>query len=322
MPNVLLFSDDPPALIQLVIQQAAPGFTVNTHPDSLSTTEKAALAAEADFLIPCGSPPAEQVLRAGRRLKLIQLMSAGYNHINLPLCRELGIPVANNGGGNSIDVAEHTLAMILAVYRKLFDMDRHVRSHQWQPMDYGLSPRSIDGRTAGVVGVGQIGRRVARLLHAFGARVLYYDPRPLSPDEELAMGVTRTTLLNLLCQSDIVTLHLNLTPQSHHLIGRQELALLKPTALLVNTCRGPVVDEAALIEALRTGRILGAALDVLDQEPPEPTNPILQMDNVILSPHAAGNSYDTWARRGKFMFDNIRRVWEGEPPLAVVSESS
>jgi phosphoglycerate dehydrogenase-like enzyme len=150
--------------------------------------------------------------------------------------------------------------------------------------------------------------------------VLYYDQVVLSAADEQAFGVTRATLPELLQQSDIVTLHVNLTPQTQHMIGRAELALLKPTALLVNTCRGPVVDEAALIEVLQAKRILGAALDVLEQEPPDPNNPILQMENVLLSPHMAGNSYDTWSRRGKFMLENIQRVWEGQPPLAVVGK--
>ncbi|MFN8489595.1 MAG: 2-hydroxyacid dehydrogenase [Caldilineaceae bacterium] len=320
MPHILFFTDDSPELTTLIVQHAPSGFTVSIHPDSLPDAEKVALLADADFVILTGRMPPEEAMRRARRLKLIQLTSAGYNHINLPLCRELGIPVANNGGANAIDVAEYTLAGILGFYRRLFDLDHHVRTHHWQPMYYGLSTYNIHGRTAGVVGMGRIGRRVASLLHAFGARVLYYDQVLLAPAEEAALGVTRTSLPDLLRQADIVTLHVSLTPTSHHLIGRTELALLKPTALLVNTCRGAVVDEAALIEVLTAKRILGAVLDVLEQEPPAPDNPILQMDNVLLSPHTAGNSYETWARRGKFAFENIQRVWAGQPPLAVVNQ--
>jgi phosphoglycerate dehydrogenase-like enzyme len=289
------------------------------HGDNLALAEKIDLIAEADFLILTGQAPPEEALHAARRLKLIQLMSAGYNHVNLALCRELGIPVANNGGANSIDVAEHTIALILGSYRKLFEVDRCVRNNEWQPQHFSLSTHTIHGRTAGVVGMGQIGRRVARLLHAFGAQVLYTDIAPLPADEEAALGMRRVTIPELLQQADIVTLHVSLSAESYHLIGERELALMKPTALLVNTCRGPVIDEAALIDVLRARRIMGAALDVLEKEPPATDNPLFKLENVLLSPHMAGNSYDTWFRRGEFMFANIRRVWAGQPPLAVVN---
>lgn len=318
MPKVLFFTDDAPEITALVTRYAPAGFEVTVHPDSLSDAAKFPLIVDADFLMLTGQSPPEAALRAARRLKLIQLISAGYNHINLPLCRELGIPVANNGGANAIDVAEHTIALILGIYRKLFDMDYTARNNLWQPERYSLSTYVINGRIVGIVGMGQIGRRVAGLLNAFGAEVIYHDLFPLAADQEQALGITPATLPDLLRQADIVTLHVSLTPETHHLIGRAELALLKPTALLVNTCRGPVVDEAALYEVLTAGRILGAALDVLEQEPPDPNNPILKLPNVLLSPHAAGNSYDTWRRRAQFMFANIQRVWVGQPPLAVV----
>lgn len=319
MPNVLFFTDDTPEITALVLRQAPPTFEVNVQPSHLCAAEQRRLLAEADFLILNSRMPAEEALRAAPRLKLIQLMSAGYNHINLDLCRELGIPVANNGGANAIDVAEHTLALILGVYRRLFDTDAAARNNRWRPEDYSLAAHTIHGRTVGIIGAGKIGQRVAHLLHAFGARVLYYDAWPLPAVEEATLGLTRATLPDLLRQSDIVTLHVNLSPESYHLIGRQELALLKPTALLVNTCRGSVVDEAALLEALTARRIMGAALDVLEEEPPAPDNPILKLDNVLLSPHMAGNSHDTWLRRGHFAFDNIQRVWMGQLPQAVVN---
>lgn len=216
---------------------------------------------------------------------------------------------------------DETDTLILGVYRQLFETDAAARNNRWQPEDYSLSAHTIHGRTVGIIDAGKIGQQVAHLLHAFGAWVLYYDAWPLPAIEEATLGLTRATLPDLLRQSDIVTLHVNLSPESYHLIGRQELALLKPTALLVNTCRGAVVDETALLEVLTERRILGAALDVLEEEPPAPDNPILKLDNVLLSPHMAGNSHDTWLRRGQFAFDNIQRVWTGQPPQAVVSRA-
>jgi phosphoglycerate dehydrogenase-like enzyme len=160
---------------------------------------------------------------------------------------------------------------------------------------------------------------VAKLLAAFEARLLFYDAYPPAPEVIQRLGVAQVSLPELLQQADVVTLHVPLTKATRSLIGQAELALMKPTALLVNTCRGPVVDEVALTEALRQRRIAGAALDVLAQEPPNPDNPLLKLDNVLLTPHTAGVTHDTWSRRGQFIFQNLQRVWSGQPPLAVVS---
>jgi phosphoglycerate dehydrogenase-like enzyme len=319
MPKVLFLTSLSAEIVPLLTQYAPAGFEVNVQPPALPEAKQQALLAEADFLILFPSRIAEPVLRAGRKLKLIQLVSVGFDSMDLLLCRELGIPVANNGGSNSIDVAEHTLAMILAAYRRLAAFDQHVRADRWRALDSGLTTYTIHGKTVGIVGLGQIGQRVAGLLRPFGAELLYYDPYPPAAEREL--GVRRVSLEALLQQSDIVTLHVPLFPETRGLIGQRELAMMKPTAVLVNTCRGPVVDEAALTEALRAGQIMGAALDVLEKEPPDPANPLLALENVLFTPHTAGVTYDTWPRRGEFIFQNLQRVWEGQAPLAVVSEA-
>jgi phosphoglycerate dehydrogenase-like enzyme len=300
-------------------QYAAPDFQVQVRPASTPEHEKVRLVEDADFLILFPGRIEGRVLRSARRLRLIQLVSAGYEGMDLALCRELGIPVANNGGANSIDVAEHTLALILAFYRRIVRLDAAMRADAGDDVDIGASTYTIHGKTAGIVGFGHIGRRVARLLVAFGARVLYCDEAPASADVERELGVTRMALDELLRASDIVTLHVPLTNGTRGLIGRPALSLMRPNALLVNTCRGAVVDEAALVEALQERRLLGAALDVLEKEPPDPANPLLRLDNVLLTPHVAGVTKDTWERRGRFVFDNLRRVWEGQEPLGVVS---
>jgi len=148
--------------------------------------------------------------------------------------------------------------------------------------------------------------------------LLYYDPYPPAPSVAHELKAQRVTLEELFQRSDIVTLHIPLNEGTHGLVNERLLALMKPTALLVNTCRGPVVDEAALTAALQERRIAGAALDVLEQEPPEPNNPLLQLENVLFTPHTAGVTRDTWPRRGKFIFENLQRVWQGEAPLAAV----
>ena len=321
MPKVRFFTFLSPEITPLLTQYAPSGFEVSVHASDLPDEEKISLVQDADFLILFPGQISERVLRSAPHLKLIQLVAAGYDSMDVNLCRELGIPVANNGGANSIDVAEHTIGLILGFYRRLIELDRNVRADRWRDIDTGSSTYTINGKTVGIVGLGNIGKRVARLLRAFGTRILYYDQYPPVGDIESELGVTRMELDDLLRESDIVTVHLPLTHETRGIIGRHELSLLKPTAVLVNTCRGPIVDEVALTEVLSEGRILGAALDVLEQEPPAPDNPLLKLNNVLLTPHVAGVTYDTWTRRGEFVFRNLQRVWEGEPPLAVVQES-
>ncbi|HXF60143.1 MAG TPA: 2-hydroxyacid dehydrogenase [Caldilineaceae bacterium] len=318
MPKVVFFTNLAAETAALLTQHAPPDYEVVTAATALPDDEKAALVQDADFLILFPGVISERVLRAARRLKLIQLVSAGFDQLDLALCRELGIPVANNGGANAIDVAEHTVALILAWYRRMGEMDANVRSGRWNAIDSGIHTHTIWGKRVGIVGLGNIGRCVALLLRAFGAGMVYTDAVPAPQEVERSLGVARVSLDELLEMSDIVTLHVPLNAQTRGLISHRELARMKPSALLVNTCRGPVVEEAALIDALRRGQIAGAALDVLAQEPPAPNNPLFQMKNVLLTPHIAGVTRDTWGRRGVFIFHNLQRVRQGEPPLAVV----
>jgi phosphoglycerate dehydrogenase-like enzyme len=319
MPKVIFFTSLVSEIVKQFIQQAPADYEVQVHSNKLPDTEKITLAQEADFLLLFPGEISDEVLRAAPYLKLIQLVSAGFDRINIDLCQELGIPVANNGGTNAIDVAEHTLALILSFYRRLLEMDRNVRADNWKGIDSGVATYTIHGKIVGIIGLGHIGQQVAQRLLPFGARILFYDPYPPAPAVVQALGATQAALDDLLAQSDIVTLHVPLLDNTYHLIGPRELALMKPNALLVNTCRGPVIDEAALTNALRQRQIFGAALDVLEEEPPDPDNPLLQLENVLFTPHTAGVTFDTWARRAAFIFQNFERVWQGKPPLAVVN---
>jgi len=222
----------------------------------------------------------------GPNLKLVQLLSAGYDKANIEAARQAGVPVANNGGANSVAVSEHAILLMLAVSRQLIRQHTSVSAGRWRG---NSTPRvhELRGMTLGVVGLGTIGKKTARLAAAFGMEVIYYDIARLAEHEEDALGVRFRLLRELLHTSDIVTLHTPLNDSTRHMIGAEELALMQPSAILVNTARGPVVDEKALIEALQSGQIAGAGLDVLEQEPPATDNPLLSMDNVIITPHAA-----------------------------------
>lgn len=316
MPRVIFFTNLAPELAGQVIAPAPADWDVSVHPHDLPEREKAKLAAAADFLILFPSALEESVLRAAERLKLVQLVSAGFERMPLPLLAELGIPLANNGGTNAIDVAEHTFALILSVCRRLTEMDRNVRNDGWTAIDSGMTTFTIQGKTVGIIGLGHIGKEVAKRLVPFDVHALYFDPYPAAAEVERALQVERASLDDLLQRSDIVTLHVPLNDQTRRLIGAAELARMKMGAVLINTCRGPVVDEAALIQALDRGAIRAAGLDVLHDEPTDPANPILRFENVIFTPHIAGVTYDTWQRRGRFIFENLQRVWAGEGPLS------
>lgn len=275
----------------------------------------------ADFLVGfVGRLPPDFYQRAGR-LQLIQLLSAGYDGIEIERARAAGVLVATNGGANAISVAEHAVMLMLAVYRRLIEMDRQVRRGGWRSAPLGAERTyELAGKTVGILGLGNIGREVARRLRCFDVRLLYYDPLRRTPDEEQALGVCYAPFDEVLQQADIVTLHLPLSPATRGLIGRREFALMKTGTVLINTARGELVDEAALIEALESGRLLGAGLDTLAQEPPPPDHPLLRHDRVVLTPHSAGPTWDSWPRRFANAFANVERVARGEAPWWVIPE--
>jgi phosphoglycerate dehydrogenase-like enzyme len=318
MPIVRFFTGILPEMAERITRHAPPGFDVTVHPSNLTESEQITQLQDADFLILFGSPPGDSALKAARNLKLIQLVSAGYDHLNVDLCRELGIPIANNGGANAIDVAEHTIALILGFYRHMVEQDHNVRNNRYKHINTGLCTYTIHDKTVGIIGLGNIGQRVAKLLTAFGARIIYTDARRASPEVERACQATFLDLNDLLQASDIVSLHVPLLDSTRNLIGAEQLARMKPGALLVNTCRGGVINQSDLTLALQDKSILGAALDVLESEPPDPSDPILKCENTLLMPHSAGVTFDTWSRRGEFVFANLQRVWQGEKPEAIV----
>jgi phosphoglycerate dehydrogenase-like enzyme len=259
--------------------------------------------------------------RMAPKLRMVQLISAGSDRIDLDAARAAGVPVANNGGSNSVAVAEATVMLILAIMKKLVWQHENVVRGKWRVGDFAETRLyELAGKTVGIVGLGTIGKKVARRLRGFDVDLQYFDIVRLAEHEEDALGVRFVLLDELLRTSDVVTLHVPLTPKTKGLIGARELALMKPTAFLVNTCRGPVVDERALHDALVARRIAGAALDVMTEEPPEANHPLFALDNVIITPHTAGPTWENWRKAFRNAFDNIERVESGRAPLWVVPE--
>jgi phosphoglycerate dehydrogenase-like enzyme len=217
-------------------------------------------------------------------------------------------------------VADHTLLLILSLYRRLLASDQATRKGGWNAPIDGMNTFEMANKVVGVLGFGNIGQKVARRVQAFDAIVQYYDKFPLSPERERELKVTRVSLEALFRTSDIISCHAPLTADTRHVVSREHLAMMKPTAVLINTSRGPVVDEAALADALQQKRIAGAGLDVFEKEPVDPNNPLLRLDNVVVTSHTAGTTWDTWSRRAEFAYQNMKRVWEGEPPQAVAQD--
>ena len=261
----------------------------------------------------------DALFRCGPNLKLVQLLSAGYEKADMDAARQAGVPVANNGGANSVAVSEHVLMLMLAVSRQLILQHANVIAGRWRgnsvPRVYELR-----GKTLGIVGLGTIGKKTARLAQAFGMDVIYYDIERLGEDAEDLLDVRFRLFRELLGLSDVVSLHTPLDVSTYHMIGEAELALMKPSAMLINTARGPVVNEADLYDALAAGNIAGAGLDVYDPEPPAADNPLYSLNNVVLTAHMAGPTFESNIARVRNAFDNVQRVNRGKAPLWIIPE--
>ena len=259
--------------------------------------------------------------RAAPRLKLVQLISAGYDRVDIEAARRARVPVANNGGANSISVAEHTLMLMLAVAKKLAWQHANVVAGKWRVGDFSETRLyELAGKTLGIVGLGNIGKKVARRAQAFDMRVQYYDIVRLTEDQEDALGVRFVLFTELLRTSDVVSLHVPLTDLTRNMMSTEQFALMMPGALFVNTCRGPVVDERALEKALRGGQLAGAGLDVMFDEPPPAGHPLFGLPGVTITPHMAWPTWENWPRAFRNAFDNIQRVAGGGTPRWVIPE--
>lgn len=252
--------------------------------------------------------------------RLVQLLGAGYDQVDLGRLRGSRIPLATNGGANAVAVAEHAILLILAVLRRLRTLDARTRAGEWRPTGPEAEIYELDGKRVGLVGLGAIGRQVAVRLRPFGVQLQYCDLRRIAADEERALAITHVTLAELLTTSDVVSLHVPFTPATTGLIDQARLATMKRGAVLINTCRGEVVDEQALCEALDRQHLLGAGLDTFAVEPAQKHNPLFALPNVIVTPHLAGPTWESWRKRFLNGYANIGRVVEGKRPTWVVPE--
>ncbi|EHP70230.1 phosphoglycerate dehydrogenase-like oxidoreductase [Metallosphaera yellowstonensis MK1] len=252
----------------------------------------------------------KEIIAAAKKLRLIARTGSGVDktRIDLEEAKKKGIIITYNPGLNSPSVSELTFLLIQAIYRKLFKVTQLVKEGRWNE-GVNLPGMELSGKTLGIVGLGNIGRRVARIGTAYEMRVLGYDPYV----RDKIQGIEIVELEDLLRESDIITLHVPLTEETRGLIDRKRLSLVKDGAVLINASRGEIVDEGALVDALRSGKLMGAGLDVLNVEPPSPDNPLLQMENVIITPHIGGTTIEAFERGAESAIREVIRLLKGEP---------
>jgi len=320
MAKKILFAPRQPEVILTMAKAMTPaGFELVVADPG--TPEFIQAAGDAEYYLGLARRMGGEFFRSAPHLKLVQLLSAGYDHVDVEAARKAKVPVSNNGGANALAVAEHTIMLILAVLKRVVQFHNSVAAGKWRvgnPADVRVY--EMANRTLGIVGLGNIGKKVARRARAFETKVQYYDIRRLSEADEDALGVRFVLFDELLRTSDILSLHVPLDDSTRNLIGPRELSLMKREAIVVNTCRGPVIDENALYDALKADRIAGAGLDVMVEEPPKPDHPLLSLPNVTLTPHSAGPTWENWTARFRNGFDNIQRVAAGRAPLWVIPE--
>ncbi len=288
---------------------------------ALPDEEKVPLCREANAVI--ATPPwfPAKLLESCPKVKLVQTLSSGYNRLDIEGILDLGIPVANNSGINAATMAEHTIGMMISLCRRMVEMHLSVKEGRWHGHLDPSQLTEINGKVVGIIGFGFAGQAVATRLKGFDVRTIYFTRSEVLADVRRELDAEPTSLEQLLRESDFVTLHVPLTPSTRGMIGKDQLALMKPSSFLINTSRGPVIDQDALYQVLHDGGIAGAALDVFESEPMTADHPLLSLNNVVLSPHMAGSSAEGAGRSVRFAYENVRRVLTGDPPLSPVSRA-
>ena len=316
--KILFCPKQPPVIMEIVKQLTPAGFEL--LPADLDTPEFYEAAAQAEYYLGFARRMGNDFFRAAPNLKLVQLTSAGYDQVDPEAAKKAKVPVSNNGGANAIAVSEHAMMLMLAVYKRLVQFHNHIVAGNWRvgnPAE--IRVHELSGATLGIVGLGNIGKKVARRAAGFDMKIQYYDIKRLTEDQEDALGVRFVLYDELLRTSDVVTMHVPLDDTTRKMIGARELAMMKKDAIIVNTCRGPVIDEDALYDALKANKIFGAGLDVMVEEPPQPKHKLFSLPNVIFTPHSAGPTWENYIARFRNGFDNIQRVASGRAPLWVVA---
>jgi len=298
-------------LRDIITAELSPGFVASFTESDEPAALKAKLA-DADYVVFWDIGLPADLLHAAPRLKLAHKWGVGVENIDIDVARARSIQVARTPGGNAIPVAEFAVGLMIATGRRIVTAHNSMVEGRWAKNDIWRRSIMLSGKTVGIVGLGAIGKEVAKRLPGFGCTVLYNTRTPLSAAEAAALGVTYRSLEALLAEADFVCLCCPLTAETRGMIAAPQLATMKPGSILVNVARGGIVVEADLVAALRDGPLAGAAIDVFEPEPPDPANPLLHMDNVIVTPHCASTAFENSAIGVRHWLANIGRVARGE----------
>jgi len=300
----------PPPLRTLILEKLPPGWRCS-FAEGYDDRHQHAVLADADVAFANWFGVNRQALEAAGRLRLIHKLGAGVDKIDQTACRDRGVRLARCAGGNAVPVAEHTIMLMLAALRRLPEVVARTRGGEWFKEEARVLQRQLAGRQVGLVGLGAIGQAVARRLAGFEVDTVYYDPVRLAAEHEAELSVTYRALEDLLRTSDIVSLHLPLTPATRGLLDAERIDRLKPGSVVVNCARGGLIDEQALVGALLSGRVLAAGLDTFGQEPPV-GNPLLALPNTVVTAHVAGATFDNFGHMVDRAVRNTRAFLCGE----------
>ncbi len=293
---------------------------VNYEDRHLSKAELHARAKGCDGLLTLltDTVDAELLDAAGPQLKIVANFAVGFNNFDLAAATQRGVILTNTPGVLDNATATHTWTLLLSTARRIVEADRYVRAGKWKGWAaMAFSGLDVDGKTLGIAGLGRIGTNVARKAKGFDMKIIYSDMRP-NPEFERQFGASHVDKETLLRESDFLTLHVPLTPETRHYIGEKEFKLMKKTAVLINASRGPVVDEKALVKALRDREIWGAGLDVYENEPQIEAG-LVELDNVVIVPHIASSTIETRLAMGRIAVSNLIKVLNGEQPETCVN---
>lgn len=274
---------------------------------------------DADILLVNAVKVTREMIERAPNLRHIQTCSAGYNNVDLDAAREHGITVANCAGENATTTAEMAIALMLAVYRRICQVDKLVKQGEWHQFTWRHDSYELRGKTIGLIGAGACGRAVMQRLSGWEVRIIYSDPYRMKPEMEEALGAEYVDMDTLFKEADVVSLHCPLTDSTRGMVNRRTLGLMKKTAIIINEARGAVINEPDLIEALQNGTIWGAGLDCWEKEPIDPGNPLLKMDKVVTTSHLGGSTYDALCRMMETAYGNVLHLLHGEPLINVVS---
>jgi D-3-phosphoglycerate dehydrogenase len=309
--TILILQPIAAELRDIIMAELPPGFVASFTESDEPAALKAKLA-DADYVVFWDLGLPADLLHAAPRLKLAHKWGVGVENIDIDVARARSIQVARTPGGNAIPVAEFAVGLMIAMGRRIVTAHNSMIDGRWAKNEIWRRSIMLSGKTVGIVGLGAIGKEVAKRLSGFGCTVLYNTRTALPAAEAAARGVTYRSLEALLAEADFVCLCCPLTTQTRGMIAAPQLAAMKPGSILVNVARGGIVVEADLVAALRDGPLAGAAIDVFEPEPPDPANPLLHMDNVIVTPHCASTAFENSAIGVRHWLANIGRVARGE----------